>query len=585
MRLSRKNSVLFLIAGLGILCWFKLFFLKGFWWDDWIWLWHYYGSKGLSEFLLPWKDLRHAFDGYISFSYFKLLDILPLIAANIWGALKIMFYILNSLLLYFIAKRVLSRESLLPIAISVTYLTSPIVLNLCLLELTRRIYLSLFLLSILCSVKSADRAKFNLPYYLSALFLAYLSMFCLESFVFFDIARPVIIFYIYSKHAEFNFIKAFKRTVLYWLPFILGGVVILIFRTGLIVTRVGVNAHIYDVEKMSVFKYPGFLLLGYIKSLFFMLASYAWSFVGRNTVVTAEPFMIFQAIITAILAVAIIFRKNILSEKHHRDTNNFFEARMTAIFGIILILGALFPYIMINGSYSMGLASRHGLTASIGFSVFLSAIFLMLYYKDLIRKSFLYFLFGFTIFLGVFQCNMAVKSYSEDWKQQGSFWREFIHRVPDLEDKTYLLIDMPRKEKHYFGEWRGIYEFSAPLNLLYAKSRDKNMVNRFYAGCTSIASDDSYLSNADKKEEATGAFIGPQTYYPKNLIIASYRNGSLLLNDEICRPGRNCTDDIRILLPHAAPGQILHKSFVSKFPFRWIISPEWGNADKTESLH
>ncbi len=550
--------------------------------DDWAWVWHYYGSGGLSEFILPFKSLRHEFDGYLLALNFKLLDQVPLIATQIWCILKAVIFVLNAILLYFIAKSVLCKKSLLPAAVTVTYLTSPIALNLCLVELPRRIYLSFFLVSVLCSVKSISKTKFKLSYYLSALFFVFLSMLGLESFILFDAARPIIIFYMLSKAPNFDYLKTLKRSILYWFPFVLTGVFILTLRMGLLVPRSGVYASSYAIKSLSAFQYPGFLMFGYLKSLVFLLLSYVWSFSKGMVVITAEPSLVLQSIIVTVLAMVMIFRKRILSGNNYRNSALFFEAKITTIVGIFLILVGLFPYIMTRGGYRPGIESRHGMLASIGISVFIPALLLMLYYKGRIKAFFLYFLFGSLIFLGVFQCNIAVKFYGKDWEQQRSFWWKFMRQVPEIRDKTYLLVDMPREAGHYLGNWRGSYEFACPLNLLYARSRDKDEINRHYAESMEYAfgngatEECSYWANADKKEVQFESFKGLQIYYPKNLIIVSYHQGFLSLNGEICEAGRNCTKDIKLLLPHIAAGQILYKMRTAEFPFRFIIGCEPG---------
>ncbi len=161
-----------------------------------------------------------------------------------------------------------------------------------------------------------------------------------------------------------------------------------------------------------------------------------------------------------------------------------------------------------------------------------------------------------------------------------------MRRVPDLRDKTYLLVDMPREEARYFVRWRGSYEFACPLNLLYAKSRDKNQLNRLYAESMDIALNNdtqkeySYWANADKEEVRYDSFKGSQSYYPRNLIITSYHHGLLSLNEEICQAGKNCTNDIKNLLPRIAAGQVLYKADTSGFPFRWIIGTEPDSSER-----
>ena len=64
----------------SLVCWGRLLFLNGIWWDDWAWIWHYFESSGLSDFLLPYKNMGHQLSGYLGFARFKLLDLTPTMA-------------------------------------------------------------------------------------------------------------------------------------------------------------------------------------------------------------------------------------------------------------------------------------------------------------------------------------------------------------------------------------------------------------------------------------------------------------------------------------------------------------------------
>jgi len=571
-----KHKVPIIISGIGILCWFRILFLKGIWWDDWAWVWHYFGSKDLSEFIVPFKSLRHELDACFLYANFKLLDILPALATSIWSAGKFIIFILNSVLLYFISSRVLDKRSLLPAAIAIVYLTSPIVHNLCLVELCRRVYMTVFLLSVLLSLYSISGEKVKLPYYLSALALAFISMAGLESFIFFEMARPVLVLYVLSGVAKHDLMKVLKKTFFYWLPFAILGALILIWRVGLLSPRTGVYAHVYDIKRSPLPEYMNFVFFGYMNSCLNLFGSYVLNFDNWASRIFKDPFLILQSIIVAITAAFIIFGGKKRKVGGAADPGLCREARQATIFGAFLIIIGLFPHVLSRGGYESGIESRHGLLACVGVSVFMPSLFFLLYYKGLIRAFSLYSLLSAAVLLGTIQCNIAVKAYDNDWEQQRSFWRQFAQRVPDIKDKTCLLVDMPREEGSYLGGWRGSYEFAGPLNLLYAKSRAGEEINNHFAESLDVEYDERtgflYVINIKmgEGEMRFETFKGTQSYCPRNLIVTYYRKGHLSLNDEI-KTAAVGNIGPESLLSYTAKDQILHEKRASAFPFRWIV--------------
>ena len=542
---------------LAFLCWGKLLFLKGIWWDDWAWVWHYFGSANLSEFMEPFKSLRHEMDGYLFFLNMKLMDIIPEAATNIWNIWKFMIFFANSVILYAIAKNALKRESILPEAIAVIYLVSPIVNNLWTVELGRRIYLGIFFLSILLSVKSVSGKKFKISYYISSVLLAIVSMACLESFVFFDLARPFIIFYALYKKAGENISVSVKKTVIYWLPFVVVGAFVLLLKSNLLIPRSGSYGDTYSLFAFPAGKYLHTVIYNYARSLYYVLFGNAWHFIKELPTIQRHVIMLLSSLAAALLAMTVILKGISIDDNSQKSGDALNEAKWVTLFGMLLIMAGLFPYAMVRGYPCFGPASRHALLASVGVSVLIPSFLLSLHYKGLIKKTATYLLLGAVIFLGVFQCNRAIAAYSNDWQQQCSFWRQFTQMVPDIKDKTHLLVDMPREEKSYFGMWgEGIYEFGCPLNLLYAKTRDRSQLHKHFAMVLADAFNKNnstffYPKNKDREEVSFDSCMGIYKYYPKNLIIVSYRNGRLYLNKDRDR--------------------IIHENDGSTYPFRGIL--------------
>ncbi len=528
------------LSAIVLLCWGRILMLKGIWWDDWAWVWHYFVSGNITAFTAPFLSLRHIMDGYILFFNFKLFGIFSMEATQIWNVFKFIIYSANAFLLYVILRQLLSRDSVLPMMISLIYLTSPLVNNLCLVEFVRRIYLFLFLLSLLLSIKSVNE-KFNVYYYFAAVLCGAASMFGLESFVFFDVARPVLLLAILRKN--------WKVTLLHWLPFIAIGCLILLNNTGLLSPRSGVYAGEYQLYGIGPLKYLATIAHYYARSIFYLFAGDIYHLIKEAGHCKADIFIPVAASISAVLAVFVFLFKG---DKDIKREEGLLESGRLAIAGIFFTAVGLFPYIMVRGYPAFGVDSRHALLGAIGASITIASILAFAYYKAFMSKAFFYGLVGCVIFLNAYQCNSAVKAYSDDWRQQTAFWQKFTARVPSLKDNTYFVVDMPRYREDYFGQWRGSYEFAAPLNLLYSKDAAGSM-DRYYAESVDNALDRtiewSYINNRNKLVVEYLSYKGMQRYYPGKLLLASYQNNELFLHD------RN--------------GSVLNTK--EAYPLRWLI--------------
>ncbi|GEM_PF-3738989 len=572
----KKNKFIFSMLVLSFLCWGRLLFLRGIWVDDWAWIWHYFSTGSLSEFIAPLSSLRHPLDGLLFYANFKLLDIIPAQADNIWNIWKFIFFITNPILLYLILRGLMKNRSILPATIAAIYLTSPIVHNLCTVELGRRVYIFAFLVSILLSMLSVRKSGIRITYYISAAILSVISICGIESFFFFELARPALIFYLFNKDRRDSSLKNTGKTVIYCMPFFILGSFILLFNMGVIRPRSGVYADAYTLYHVSLGKYLMIVIKAYAVSIVRLFEFNFHLFFNKSILAKDYIYISFTALLSAILMIFTLFRidNSKISREDHSDIA--MEARSWVIIGAILTILGLFPYMVVRGALSFGIGSKHAILASIGFSIFLASALLWLYHSVHIRKAFYYILFAGVIFLGVFNCNVAVKAYSDDWQQQKAFWAGFVKKVPEIKKNTYLIVDMPRNEHMFLGEWRGTFEFSAPLNLIYAASRSKDDVNSHFADtfedAMNAGSEQSYVNIRDKAEIEFESYKGIQKLYPRNLIMASYHDGRLYLNDEIENSGLGA--EACDAAAHASKDQIIYGNRAASHPLRRIMGFE-----------
>jgi hypothetical protein len=586
----KRNRFVFFMAFLALFCWGRLLFLRGVWWDDWTWVWHYFGSRSVSEYLSPTLAFLRPLDGLFSLLHFKFFDIIPMATTNVYNIERFLVFLLNAFLLYRIAKLTLHAESLLPQIIAIVYLVSPLVHNLSFSETIRRIYLCLFLVSVIFTIKSiTNNTKIKRGYYLMAIVLSSFAVFGYECFILFDLLRPLIILYILTEKSKEKTPIAIQKTFLYWLPFLIIGIMIALYKLGLIIPRSGPYAHAFDSYNLPLYRFLGFVIYGYIYSLYYLLLGHILHFIKTAPLFNYDLIVIILPLLAAFSVFLYAFgHRSLQKEKDKYAYSGILikEAWLVASIGIFLILLGIAPYPLFNRYLSFGSESRHAIVASIGFSVFVSSALLLLFYKGLLKRGQFCIALSLVVLVWAFGSNDAVRAYNNDWQQQRSFWWQFIWRAPDIKDKTFLIIDMPREEGLYLGnDWCGIYEFGAPLNLLYAKSQQKGEVykNDYFAeslGRAILESKQYYLKNWDKEEVSFDSYLVPLKYYPRNLLLASYHNGFLYLNKDISRENSSKRLNLAPLVANLSQRQIIYKHSQHNFPFRWIIGPEPKKAKK-----
>lgn len=575
----KRNRFNLTIIGLAFLCWGRLLVLRGIWSDDWAWVWHYFGSKNLSEFLYPYFSMTRPLDGLFAFSNFKLFEIIPQAATNIYNIERFFIFLINAFLLYRIAKLVLHKESLLPEIIGIVYLVSPLVHNICFSEIIRRLYLCFFLVSIIFSIKSINgRTDIKKPNYLIAILFSSLAMLNYESFVSFDLLRPLIIFYILTEKFKEKTPIAIKKAFFHWLPFLIIAIAIVLYKSGLIIPRFGSYAHAFDSYHLPAYRQIAFAIHCFAYSLYYLFMGHLLHYIKIFLSFNYEVIVVVLSFLTALFAFFFVSRHHRLKKGPYPDIL-LKETRLIVFIGMLLIFLGIGPYSFFNRYLSFG-TSRHALLASIGFAIFLSSGLLWLYYKGLLKKKQFCVLLAAIVFIWTFGCNDAIRAYNNDWQQQRSFWWQFIWRAPAIKDKTFLIVDMPREEIPYFGsDWCGLYEFGGPLNLLYAKSREKGEVynsNHFAEslGRAILESEQYYLKNWNKEEVLFNSYLVPLKYYPRNLLLASYHNGYLYLNNDVSKENSSRRVSIEPLVANSSEDQIIYTDSELNYPLRNIIGPE-----------
>ncbi|MEW6601371.1 MAG: hypothetical protein AB1499_10420 [Nitrospirota bacterium] len=557
-----------LIVLFSLMCWGSILTMSGIWWDDWAWVWYYFGSDSMTEFIRPFEWLKHKSVGYMLLLNFKLFHIFREHTTNIWSLLRFFVFTANAIIIYRIARIMLRDKYIMPLAVSITYLSSPVVNHLALVTHDYHVFMFFYLMSILLSLKSVAAGKIMSPYYLLAVIFSFFSMISLESFIIFDALRPLLFFILIRRNGA-DFMTSLRRSMLAWLPFIITGTAVL--AEALVVPQKGPYAGVYSAGGFT----PDFMstvLERYIVSMKYIFIK-IYSLTYKHALIREREMVpVFIALAAAVCAFYFLNGRLRQSNAEDPSPRPGREAGYAALFGLLTVVVGLLPYVLTREAVTYGHQSRHGLLASVGASIFFPAVLMIFRDRELYRRACPW-IFGLLVFFGVLQCNYTIKVYKDNWKHQRSIWWQMIWRAPDIKPNTFMIIDMPWGE----APGGGSYVLPAGINMTYAKSRRKKDIysNYAYELRNAFRTDETnYRGIYDREVVEFLTYRGLTKIYPKNLIAASYQDGYLYLNDEIAEPVSSDRTDVAFMMSHVKEDRIIYNSDASDFPFRWIWGPE-----------
>jgi hypothetical protein len=147
--------------------------------------------------------------------------------------------------------------------------------------------------------------------------------------------------------------------------------------------------------------------------------------------------------------------------------------------------------------------------------------------------------------------------------------------VPALKEHTFLVVDMEREEKFIASSWWN-YEFSGPLNILYASAKGISGIGTHSAMSDIILRQETtqgFIENRDIDTVKESTFRGDISYNPKNILVASFHDGVLDINGDINFPATDKRVNIDAFINNSLPDRILYDNNKS-YPFRFIIGEE-----------
>ncbi|TAM43517.1 MAG: hypothetical protein EPN55_13745 [Gammaproteobacteria bacterium] len=195
--------------------------------------------------------------------------------------------------------------------------------------------------------------------------------------------------------------------------------------------------------------------------------------------------------------------------------------------------------------------SSHAVISQMGYGVLAGWLLAVAYKASILRskrdpwlKYFVTALFG----AGVFFNSATIDQYLQSWTEQTRLWTAFTQRFPTVPDGKHFIFDVPQLPALY-SDMNNAYTLELQLNLLYATSIAPSPFRRVTAdeievwgSYTARAIYDAAQRNIKLEYKdmvnqpiRTHTFFGYKTIKPEDFIFVYYRDGELLVNQEISR--------------------------------------------------
>jgi hypothetical protein len=142
--------------------------------------------------------------------------------------------------------------------------------------------------------------------------------------------------------------------------------------------------------------------------------------------------------------------------------------------------------------------------------------------------------------LGVYYNNIVLDLFRDSSQRQIIFWKKFTDRFPALPAKADFLFDVDEREP--YSDLRIFFDFEVHLNLLYSRSVGDSEFRRYR-----VFTMEEYRNTASARKTARPddspierhTQWGPETLDPKEFVVIRYRDGKLLVNEEIRQHQKN----------------------------------------------
>lgn len=200
--------------------------------------------------------------------------------------------------------------------------------------------------------------------------------------------------------------------------------------------------------------------------------------------------------------------------------------------------------------------SSHAAISQMGYAMLAGWLLSVLYKASILRNKcdpWLKYVVAAIFAVGVFFNNATTDHYLKSWENQNRLWTAFTQRFPSVPDGKHFVFDT--SAPNVYPDITNVYSLEFHLNLLYATSANPVPFRRVTANSADAWSDFAAVTlfKAMQKKQSSegknviklpellhlpmerGTYFGPETIAPEDIVFVYYRNGVLLVNDEISK--------------------------------------------------
>ncbi len=518
----------FLICLVAILSYSRIWLIQDVIWDDNSWLLSAYASGDLWQFLnTGYVEARRIPLGVFTYGLLSLHRDTAYFYP-VWQALNLLTIAAPPLLLYLMLRALFPEKQQLALLAALAFIVFPLDYTLPYVSgINYRLGLLFGLASLYLTVMSVTPERVRPARLAAALATAAISYYVfLEAAVALEPARLYLI--ARRRHDPATPRRVWARrtlTVAAW--FVLACAPLILYK--LAYKTYGIYAGIYGFD-------PAFLLRFWdiAKAVGHFVFS-DWFILARRLGAATDVTYLVGAL--GVLAAFVLLRR-LAAANPLREPNTIFWDREMAHFLALALLLALPPALLFHAfsrPISWGMNSTHAVLSQPGYAMLLGAV-LCAGLNRVRQQHRLWLTAAMALWIGagIFFSNLNTDQYRESWVQQGRFWRAFMERFPALPERATFFLDV--QDGALYSDLVNYYDFEFQLNLLYATSTEPTTFRHYKAyTITELAE-----TRGKTPEELLRAdTIGRTTHLaidqlrPAEFIAVRYRNGELLVNQEI----------------------------------------------------
>lgn len=522
---------IFLICLVAGITYGRVWLIRDVIWDDNSWLLSTYTSDNLWQFLnTGFVEARRIALGVFTYGFLGLhRDTTYFYLA--WHALNLLTIAATPLLLYLMLRELFPRKQQLALLATLAFIVFPLDYTLPYASgINYRLGLLFGLASLYLTVVSVTPERIRPARLVAALATAAISYYVfLEAVVALEPAR----FYLIARRTHDPAVSQrdwTRRTLVTGAWFVFASAPLIFYKLAL--KTHGLYAGIYSFD-------PAFLLRFWdIAKAAGHFAFSHWLMLARHWDAATDATYV-AGILGALAAFVLLQRLVTVSPRSEsQDTSRDRDMVRFLILALLLVLPPALLFHAFSRPISWGTNSTHAVLSQAGYAMLLGTVFHAgLYRTRQQRRPWLTAAMALWIGAGVFFSNLNIDQYRESWTQQSRFWRAFMERFPVLPERAVFFFDV--QDGALYSDLVNYYDFELQLNLLYADSREPSRFRRYAAYTmeelrTSIASAPAGTISGMMPIART-THLGHETLDPREFVVVRYRDGRLLVNEEIVR--------------------------------------------------